>query len=181
MTDGDAELASDVALLRIHDHRAWDALYRVATPSLLAVARRRLGDVEDARDAVADTMDRAVRSIHRYQPRDDVPAVGWLHGILRNVIADRYRSAGRAARRRVVAEPHHATPDLVALDREDHREVVRAFASLDAADRELLELRVVAGLSAEAVGAILGKRPGAVRMAQTRALERLRSLMEVTR
>ena len=50
----------------------------------------------------------------------------------------------------------------------------QAFARLSDADRELLELRVVAGLSAEEAAAVLGRRPGAVRMAQSRALTRLR-------
>ena len=41
---------------------------------------------------------------------------------------------------------------------------------------KLLLLRVVAGLSAEETGAALGMTPGAVRVAQHRALARLRSL-----
>jgi RNA polymerase sigma-70 factor (ECF subfamily) len=41
-------------------------------------------------------------------------------------------------------------------------------------DRELLDLRVVGGLSADEVASVLGKQPGAVRMAQSRALDRLR-------
>jgi len=37
---------------------------------------------------------------------------------------------------------------------------------------------VIAGLSAEQVAALLSKRPGAVRSAQSRALARLRNFME---
>ena len=53
-----------------------------------------------------------------------------------------------------------------------------AFGQLGDDDRELLELRVHAGLSADEVGRLLGKRPGAVRMAQARALQRLRANLE---
>ena len=53
----------------------------------------------------------------------------------------------------------------------------RAFGRLRAEDQELLELRVVAGLSAEQVAAVQGRRAGAVRMAQSRALSRLRELL----
>jgi RNA polymerase sigma-70 factor, ECF subfamily len=49
-----------------------------------------------------------------------------------------------------------------------------AFERLAPEERELLELRVQGGLSSEEVGKLLGKRPGAVRMAQVRALQRLR-------
>jgi RNA polymerase sigma-70 factor, ECF subfamily len=49
-----------------------------------------------------------------------------------------------------------------------------ALLRLAPEERELLELRVQRGLSAEEVGVRLGKRAGAVRMAQARALQRLR-------
>ena len=53
-----------------------------------------------------------------------------------------------------------------------------AFARLRPEERDLLELRVTAGLDAEEVATVLGKRPGAVRMAQARALARLRTFLE---
>ncbi|HUW16406.1 MAG TPA: sigma factor-like helix-turn-helix DNA-binding protein, partial [Actinomycetes bacterium] len=43
--------------------------------------------------------------------------------------------------------------------------------------RELLLLRVAVGLSAEETGRALGMTPGAVRVAQHRALSRLRLFM----
>ena len=43
----------------------------------------------------------------------------------------------------------------------------------------MLELRVIAGLSADQVAAVLGKRAGTVRTAQSRALAHLRELVEV--
>ncbi|NEE31628.1 hypothetical protein G3M53_40070, partial [Streptomyces sp. SID7982] len=44
--------------------------------------------------------------------------------------------------------------------------------------RELLVLRVAVGLTAEETGRMLGMSPGAVRVAQHRALSRLRALAE---
>ena len=61
---------------------------------------------------------------------------------------------------------------------EESGQMRAAFARLDSSDREVLELRVVAGLTSEEAAAVLGKRPGAVRMAQNRALARLRKLLE---
>ncbi len=57
---------------------------------------------------------------------------------------------------------------------EQQRALRAAFSRLDDADREILELRLVARLSAKDVGQVLNKQPGAVRMAQSRALDRLR-------
>lgn len=53
-----------------------------------------------------------------------------------------------------------------------------AFRRLSPEDQEVLELRVVAGLSADGVGEVLGRRSGAVRMAQSRALGRFRGYFE---
>ena len=50
------------------------------------------------------------------------------------------------------------------------------LAHLPAAQRRLLLLRVVGGLSAEDTGYVLDMSPGAVRVAQHRALVRLRTL-----
>lgn len=109
---------------------------------------------------------------------------GWVFGIARNVAAEHHRQAGRR-RRQVVAgqqvaagtEPSEVPGDGLLL--QDDRELVRRqFARLSPAEQELLELRVVAGLSADEVAAVLGKRPGAVRTAQSRALEHLRRLVE---
>jgi RNA polymerase sigma-70 factor (ECF subfamily) len=67
------------------------------------------------------------------------------------------------------------------LVEEEERAVVRAaFDRLEADERELLELRVVAGLSSAEVAVILDKQPSAVRMAQKRALARLRTFVEET-
>jgi len=59
----------------------------------------------------------------------------------------------------------------------DHRRINAAFSRLSPSDRELLELRVLAGLSSEEVGALIGKKAEAVRTAQSRALAKLRAMM----
>ncbi len=158
------------------DPGAWEALYRRVYPGLMAYASRRL-DRERAHDAVAETMARAIAKIDRFEWK----AGGfdaWLYGILRHVVIDMYRARTREGRHRELETPGPRGPLEHVLDGEDASAVRAAFGRLGAADRELLELRVVAGLTAEEVGEVLGKRPGAVRMAQARALDRLRRELE---
>ncbi|MCP2243546.1 sigma factor-like helix-turn-helix DNA-binding protein [Lentzea aerocolonigenes] len=50
----------------------------------------------------------------------------------------------------------------------------RALSVLSDTEREILRLRVVTGLSAEQVAALLGCSPEAVRLSQHRALDLLR-------
>ena len=54
------------------------------------------------------------------------------------------------------------------------------IASLPAEQAEIIMLRVVAGLDAVDVARIVGKTPGAVRVAAHRGLRRLASLAERT-
>ena len=58
--------------------------------------------------------------------------------------------------------------------------MVAAFDLLSPDDREVLELRVIGEFSSDEVAEVLGKKPGTVRMAQARALERLREHLEVS-
>ena len=167
---------------RTGDGAAWAALYRRAYPRLLAYARRRLPSDDAARDAVSETMARAVRGLDRF--RDDGNGFdAWLSGILRHVVLDAQRAAGR---RPVAATGFGAVADVASEAPGPEEQLVAgfdastvrtAFAALDEADRELLELRVVLGLSADEVASVLGKRAGAVRMAQSRALGRLRAAL----
>jgi RNA polymerase sigma-70 factor (ECF subfamily) len=67
--------------------------------------------------------------------------------------------------------------DDLAILAEDVAEIRRGFARLTQADQEVLWLRVCSGLSAADVGRVLGKKAGAVRMQQLRALDSLRGQM----
>lgn len=177
------ELPAYVDRARALDPDAWDALYRHAYPRLHAYCRRRLGSDQEADDAVSEAMARAIAGIGSFT----MPAPGgggfegWLFGICRNVVLERWRADGRDARwqragRRLVGGDGDDPSDALVLDVE-HTQVRRAFDQLPDRDQEVLELRVVAGLDASAAGAVLGMGAGAVRMAQVRALGRLRSLL----
>lgn len=167
-----------MAKARLGDASAWETLYRRLHPRLVAYAARRL-DRDAARDAVSEAMARAVARIGRFT-WEGGGFDAWIFGILRHVVLDARRSATLRAS---AGEPDDApSGDLGPLDHligvERAASVRAAFRELAPADQEILELRVVAGLTSDEVAAVIGKRPGAVRMAQARALERLRALLE---
>ena len=174
----DESVRTTVELARDRDPDAWEALYRRAYPRLFAYARRRIYDDDAADDAVSEAMARAVARIGSFR-WEGAGFDAWLYGILRNVVHEGRRRGVRVA---LVALPEQASDEPDPLGRllagEEADAVRRAFGRLTDDEQELLELRVVGRLSAEEVGDVIGKRPGAVRMAQTRALSRLRSLLE---
>lgn len=172
-------VADLVAGARALDQHAWETIFRRLHPRLTAYAGRSL-DRESAQDAVSEAMTRAVDRIDTFT-WDDSGFEGWLFGILRNVVRDTQRTRARALPRAAsqFERPGDEASDGI-LAREEAAELTAAFARLAPAEREILELRVVAGLSADEIAITLGKRPGAVRTAQSRALAKLRSLLEET-
>jgi len=170
------DLPALVERARGRDAGAWEELYRLLYPRLLAYACHQVGRV-DAADAVSETMARAVAKIDGFSWRG-AGFEGWVFAILRNVIVDGQRRDRRAATVAFAVDiDTDALPGEGVVADEEARLVRRAFAQLSPEDQEVLYLRVVAGLSSEEVAGVVGKRRGAVRMAQSRALDRLRELL----
>lgn len=176
---------------RSADPDAWEAIYRRVYPRLFAYARRRLAPDSAAEDVVSETVIRAMHRIGSFV-WGEVGIDGWIFGIARNVLQETYRSEARARTSdpATLTEPTaeglraHGWPAppadpatrLMALV--EHDVIRAAFARLSEQEQELLELRVVAGLGSQDVASLAGRRPGAVRMAQSRALTRLRTEYE---
>jgi RNA polymerase sigma-70 factor, ECF subfamily len=182
----DSELADPRRLVSAAcdgDGAAWESLYRSIYPRLRAFFVRRVG-LEHAEDAVSETMTRAGASIQRFQ-WTDAGFDGWVFGIARHVSVDHHRHLDRVHRYRHIGRlfPGGKSDGTMPVDHDlvvddDQAMVRQLFTQLTPAEQEVLELRVIAGLSAEQVGEVLGRNPGAVRTAQSRALAHLRELMD---
>jgi RNA polymerase sigma-70 factor (ECF subfamily) len=160
------------------DPAAWETVYRRSYARLFAYALRRLGSEHAADDAVSETMLRALNRIETFTWRG-AGFDAWLYGILRNVVLESHRDRRRMRSLADVPEQPVSDHTLELLVKDDEvAELLAAFDCLTPDEQEMLELRVVADLSADDVGEILGRRPGAVRMAQSRALARLRVLYQ---
>jgi RNA polymerase sigma-70 factor (ECF subfamily) len=161
---------------------AIDMLLRQIRPMVLRYCRARLSRISGhyhAADDVAQEVCIAVLSaLPRYR---DIgrPFASFVFGIASHKVADAKRSAAR------LAIPTENLPDILD-ERPGPEETAVAYleaerarsllARLPVNQRELLVLRVLSGLSAEETGHELGMSAGAVRVAQHRALARLRAI-----
>jgi RNA polymerase sigma-70 factor (ECF subfamily) len=68
-----------------------------------------------------------------------------------------------------------AGPEQMALQSDSAARMNRLLSVLPEKQREILTLRIVVGLSAEETAEAVGSTPGAVRVAQHRALARLKN------
>jgi RNA polymerase sigma-70 factor (ECF subfamily) len=155
---------------------------RARTTSLADAAERHLDDVyryvlyltrdpHAAEDLAAETFERAVRLWHRFDPSRGSERT-WLCQIARTAALDHLRAEERRRRREAryasVADRHHE------LGEQTLSPWLRsALASLSAADREVIALRVILELDAAAAGRVLGITASACTTRLARALEKL--------
>lgn len=161
---------------------AIESLIEHIRPMVVRYCRARLGRIAGqyhvADDVAQEVCIAVLFALPRYRDMGR-PFVSFVYGIASHKVADAVRSAAR------LAVPTGELPDGPD-DRPGPEETVVAsleaqraralLAKLPERLRELVILRVVTGLSAEETGNVLGMSPGAVRVAQHRALARLRAL-----
>jgi RNA polymerase sigma-70 factor, ECF subfamily len=134
----------------------------------------RLGDGPEAEDVTSETFARALRYRGSYDRSKGEP-IAWLLGIARNCV-----DAALAPRPEVPGEvpdvPDEGAFEHGALDRVM---LGKAVARLGDRDRELIALRYGADLTAAQIAIRLDLTTNAVEVALHRALERLRSHLEL--
>ncbi len=159
-----------------------DALIRQIRPMVVRYCLARLGNLAShyqvAEDVAQEVCVAILTALPRYRDMGR-PFASFVYGIASHKVADARRSAARLAIPVDVlpdaADDEPGPEDAVVASLEAQR--ARALlARLPGHQRELLVLRVLTGLSAEETGAALGMSAGAVRVAQHRALARLRAI-----
>lgn len=157
------------------DGDAFRHVYRAVHPALLRYLEVLVGP-DEAEDVASETWAQASRDLDRFTGDAD-GFRGWVTTIGRHRALDLLRR--RSRRVQVVAD----LTDLDLADRSDVEAGVEELLGTSAAvallrelprdQAEAIMLRVVMGLDAKSAGAVLGKRPGAVRSAAQRGLRNL--------
>jgi RNA polymerase sigma-70 factor (ECF subfamily) len=170
-----AEFAEVLQAARGGSHQAIAVLWRELHPRLLRFLRGL--DPMAAEDVEAETWFVAARDLADFDGNEKQFRT-WMFTIARNRLIDWRRHEARRPRAAVTPEvlnrPADDDPAATALDAvgtEAAVALVRACLPRDQA--EVILLRVIGGLGVGEVAAIVGKRPGTVRVLQHRGLRRL--------
>lgn len=156
------------------------ALYDVQYPRVFRYLLGRLRDEHAAEELAAEVFATALASLRKgTQPR----RIGsWLVGIADH-LAFRYWRERQAEQERQTEGPTlppgpalEADPEELAIGRLEAGKLWECVGDLTPEHRQVLLLRVVAGLSAREVGDIMSRSEEAVRSLQLRALATLRRL-----
>ncbi|MGN9909647.1 RNA polymerase sigma factor [Phytohabitans sp. LJ34] len=183
MQDQDDELAVALDAALRGDPAAFAVLWRAHQPPLLRYLRVIVG--ESAEDVASETWLQAARGLRGFTGSPAGFRV-WLFTVARNrAIDERRRARRRPEEPRDLAERDlpGSRPDVAdeVLERSDVDWALRVIATLPKDQAEAVMLRVVAGLDVAQTAQVLGKRPGAVRIAAMRGLRRLAQHDEVRR
>ena len=169
-----------VALMCRGDGDAFRVVYRTVQAPLLRYLEVLVGP-NDAEDVASETWGQACRDLDRFTGDAD-GFRGWITTIGRHRALDLLRQRSRRIR---------ADEDLTGIDPADSVDTEGAMLegfttgaalavirSLPRDQAEAVMLRAVMGLDAKTAGAVLGKRPGAVRSAAHRGLTTLARRLE---
>ncbi|MDQ3885615.1 MAG: sigma-70 family RNA polymerase sigma factor [Actinomycetota bacterium] len=166
------------------ERHAMDSLLRRISPLVLKYCRARLGRQERTFASADDVAQEVCIAVLKALPsfRDQGrPFLAFVFGIAAHKVTDAHRAVARNRADPVPDVPDEPVyvggPEQRVLQAERAGWMDRLLDTLPAKQREILILRVVVGLSAEDTADAVGANPGAVRVAQHRALTKLRKVL----
>jgi len=166
------------------DLAARERLLTEIHPLVLRYCRGRLGRQETVIGSADDVAQEVCMAVVGALPNYTIKGLSFrafVYGIAAHKVTDAFRAIGRNRSEPMAELPDtavvHDGPEQRLLSAEMAERLGGLLHRLTDRQREVLILRVVAGLSAEEVARIVGSTPGAVRVTQHRALNRLRGVL----
>ncbi len=180
LPDEQVDVWGFVARAQHGDAEAFGRLYDHYVTMVYRYLHHRVGDRTLAEDFTSETFVRALRRIDSlsFQGRD----VGaWLVTIARNIVRDhvkssRYRLEVTTADMRDADRGTEGPEDAV-VSRLTHEQLLACVRQLGSEQQECISLRFLQGLSVAETAAVMGKKDGAIKALQHRAVRRLASLL----
>jgi RNA polymerase sigma-70 factor, ECF subfamily len=177
--------AADLVAARRRDPAAVTRIYQAYAPALLRFFVAAVGDRHAAEDLTGNVFTDAIASLPGF--RGEINKLGgWLFRIARHDLYDYRRRVARARTENLDDVLDEAAlvedapdPQDLAIERLEGGRVMAALGQLSADQREVLLLRLAAGLTAPEVATTLGKTTGAVKSLQHRGLASLARVLEL--
>jgi len=157
------------------DPEAPGALINALSPALLRFFRSQSGSREQADDLLQETWMRIHRVRHTYRPGE--PVLPWVYAIARRVRVDGYRKTRRVTAHETAMEVLPEAPQIVER-RSSPFDFETLIAALPEAQREVIVMLKVGGLTLEEAARATSSTVGAVKQKAHRAYEKLRTILE---
>ncbi|MDQ2900982.1 MAG: RNA polymerase sigma factor [Acidobacteriota bacterium] len=168
------QLGSLMARYQQSDTSAASALITALSPQIFHFFLSQVRDRSQAEDLLQDLWLRIHKARHTYRPEE--PVLPWIYAIARRTRVDQFR------KRRQIAEhesPGERLPEMAAPEapRSARPDIAELLSTLPAAQREVILMLKVSGLSLEEVARATGTSVGSVKQKAHRGYEKLRRLL----
>jgi RNA polymerase sigma-70 factor (ECF subfamily) len=170
----------DLVRLARTNREAFGELCDCYYPQIFRYCRRRLFRWDDAEEVVADVFLNVARSMRDFTGETHADFVRWVYSIAVNQVNAFLRKSQRrarllveAARNGTVRVAGAAAPE-VSLAVLEWPSVYQSRQRLKLRDQSIIVLRFFEGMSHQQIAEILDMQPGAVRTAESRALDKMR-------
>ena len=175
MTVDDEAIERFVEAAKFGDPEAFGKLFDHFYAPVYRYVAARVGRPSDAEDLAQLVFVKALEALPRYELRG-VPFGGWLFRLARNVVIDHVRTRREHVTLDIIVQQSTEDdgPDELAVLRQDMDSVAFALRRLTPEQREAIQLRFFAGLSAREAAIAMGRQEGTVRGLQFRAIAALR-------
>jgi len=161
------------------DRRAVNRLIQLIHPKVVLFCRGKLSmnGYPTPDDVAQDVCIAVAKALPGYEDRG-APFMAFVYQVARNKITDAYRFQTRDMSDPTEELPEEDSfqdsPEEVYLSQDSCNDLARKLDILSEKSREILLLRVIHGYSAEETAEIVGSKPTAVRVAQHRAVMKLK-------
>lgn len=162
------------------DEEAFGNLYTLHIDAIFRYVYYRIGNVEDAEDLTEQIFLNAWEALPGYKQQGK-PFTSWLYRISHNIVVDYHRN-----RQRTEISVEQLNPDdlqrgqrstlQTVIEKEEVEILAKAISQLSSEQQQVIILRFIEGFSHREVAQILGKKEGACRMIQYRALSSLQQI-----
>ncbi len=174
----DVDFERLVERARAHDPEALELIYERYFDRIYRYILARVRHRETAEDLAGQTFLKLIERIADFEWRKGVGFASWLFRIAHNLVIDWYRRQREVPLPETRAEGTAGTEETV-FAAESLREALRAISELKEKQRQVLLLRLVAGLSGRETAEVLDLSEVNVRAIQHRALVAVREKLRV--
>lgn len=165
-----------------YDQDAFSELFDIYFEPLKRYIYYQTGELEVAEELASEVFTKALQCINDFSDRGGTIGA-WLYGIARNLVA-RHRydksKAHTVALGKAELLAGKESPEKSAIDSATYESLYDAISDLPNEQKEVVVLRFIEGFDSKTVASLMGKKPGAVRALQHRAIVALRKTMSLT-
>ena len=160
------------------DRDALGQLYDANHQKIFRYIAYRVGDSAVAEDLTAEVFVVMVRKLHSYEDRGK-PFIAWLYTIAGNIVKMAYRKNKRVEFNPFPEEmiDQKETPDQIIEKRLTHAKLVSLLPRLTEEQHQVILLKFIEGFTNIEIAHMIGKKEGAVKGLQHRALQALKGLL----